>query len=74
MGNVGNFGSDSDGMWVTQSTVQGRNASRRNDECESTDAEPSGGPSCSSDEGSVMELERRGRVIRVQTVVTRRAE
>lgn len=54
--------------------VQGRNASRRNGECESTDAQPSGGPSRSSDEGSVMEPERRGRVIQVQTTVTRRAE
>lgn len=44
---------------------RGRTPSRGNGEGESTVAEHRDGPSCSSDEGSVMELERRRRVIRV---------
>jgi hypothetical protein len=44
---------------------KGKGASGDNREAESTDASERGGLPRSSDEGSVMELERRGRVIAV---------
>src|SRR5215470_10514636 len=43
--------------------AKGKGASGSNREAESTDAPERGGPPRSSDEGSVMELERRGWVI-----------
>ena len=45
--------------------AKGKGASGSNREAESTDAPERGGLPRSSDEGSVMELERRGRVIAV---------
>ena len=46
--------------------VKGKGTSGDNRKAESTDAPARGGPPRSSDEGSVMELERRGRVIAVE--------
>src|SRR4030088_3107092 len=46
--------------------AKGKGASGYNREAESTDAPERGGLPRSSDEGSVMELERRGRVIAVE--------
>ena len=45
--------------------VKGKRASGSNREAESTDALPRGGLPCSSDEASVMLVERRGQVIAV---------
>ena len=46
--------------------AKGKGTSGSNRKAESTDAPVRGGPPCSSAEGSVMELERRGRVIAVE--------
>ena len=45
------------------SDAKGQATSGSNREGESTEAERRGGAACSSDEGSVMELERRGCVV-----------
>ncbi len=54
-----------------RSVVEGRTPSSRNCEGESTDAGHRGGPTRSSDEGPVMGLERRGRVVRACLAVNR---
>ena len=46
--------------------AKGKGTSGKNREAESTDAPERGGLPRNSDEGSVMELERRGRVIAVE--------
>ena len=46
--------------------AKGKGTSGSNRKAESTDAPVRGGPPCSSAEGSVMELERRGRAIAVE--------
>lgn len=49
----------------------GRSPSGRNRKGESTDARHRGGPARSSDEGSVMGLERRGRAVQARLLVNR---
>jgi len=60
--------------WACAATrpARGRTPSRRNGKGQSTDAEHRDGPTRSSDEGRVMGLERRGRVIRTRLVVNHR--
>jgi hypothetical protein len=60
--------------WACAATrpARGRTPSRRNGKGQSTDAEHRDGPTRSSDEGPVMGLERRGRVIRTRLVVNHR--
>ena len=60
--------------WACSATrpARGRTPSRRNGKGQSTDAEHRDGPTRSSDEGPVMGLERRGRVIRTRLVVNHR--
>jgi RNA-directed DNA polymerase len=60
--------------WACAATrpTRGRTPSRRNGKGQSTDAEHRDGPTRSSDEGPVMGLERRGRVIRTRLVVNHR--
>jgi len=53
--------------------VKGKGASGSNREAESTDAPERGGLPCSSVEGSVMELERRGWVTTVEVGSTANA-
>jgi Reverse transcriptase (RNA-dependent DNA polymerase) len=60
--------------WACAATrpARGRTPSRRNGKGQSTDAEHRDGPTRSSDEGPVMGLERRSRVIRTCLVVNHR--
>lgn len=51
--------------------AKGKGTSGNNREAESTDASGRGGPSRSSDEGLVIGLERRGRVVLVSLAINR---
>ena len=52
--------------------VRGRTPSSGNCEGQSTDARQGDGPPCSSAEASVIEVERRGRVVLVRLVINQR--
>ena len=55
------------GTWEPVTPMIRKQRKERSSKCQSTDAGYRGGVTCSSDEGSVMELERRGYPIRSET-------
>jgi retron-type reverse transcriptase len=66
------YWSDRSTGWTTPRSATARPPSGRNHKGLSSDARDRGGPARSSDEGPVMGLERRGRVIRTRLVVNHR--
>ena len=66
------YRSDRSTGWTAPRSATARPPSGRNHKGLSSDARDRGGPARSSDEGPVMGLERRGRVIRTRLVVNHR--